>query len=592
MSLINKKYNVSELAEIGTNGFTAASFPQIRDAVASKMKEIYGNDIDLSSASADGQYVNMEALILNNVYRTLESLAKSLNPADASGKYLDILASFSGAFRRQPTNSVAQLYVWNTGAADISPDQIVCMDKSGNEWVWYNPVDYNGQKTVTIPSMLGTPTNYVPYGPLEFRCKSFGSVSASGDPNPSASWQTIYERSPDVRGGDIYQTIDAGNFQVYQKNAAIAGKDLESDSSLRSRRNLSFGISGATVQNSLIANLLDIEGVDDVWVFNNNTSGNQTMDDGVSVAQHDVYVVVWKDPSLNLSDATFNEAVGSAIYDQLTPGVLTTTHGLNPMSVIYFQLPFALTDSKNAECVYAGTGFTVSKASGSPDVPVGSYILIDTNSDDPDPAEWSAIVVGKNLWEHDERYTLEVSPGGDEEIECEMATDFGLYGLFKNYIIPLSANINTSVCWKQCCEMAPSIRIKGKVLNQSDLSSDQKAAIFDSLITYFNNIKLDEYVYGTEASMSAQSADFRTTQYGLPTYMIESIEYCTLTLGGGVTWHDLVSRKLPLTRFNYDRSNNGDYYSFEIDGSGNITIYLNCSTSAGHYVPWTFAAQS
>lgn len=491
MSLINKKYDVSELAEIGTNGFTAASFPQIRDAVASKMKEIYGNDIDLSSASADGQYANMEALILNNVYRALESLAKSLNPADASGKYLDILASFSGAFRRQPTNSIAQLYVWNTGAAPISPDQIVCMDKSGNEWVWYNPVDYNGQKTVTIPSMLGTPTNYVPYGPLEFRCKSFGSVSASGDPNPSDNWQTVYERSPDVRGGDIYQTIDAGNFQVYQKNAAIAGKDLESDSSLRSRRNLSFGISGATVQNSLIANLLDIEGVDDVWVFNNNTSGAQTMDDGVSVANHDVYVVVWKDPSLNASDDTFDETVGSVIYDQLTPGVITTGYNVNP------------------------TG-----------------------------------------------------------------------GVIRHLDIPLSPNINTTMYWKQCTGATPSIKVTGSIINQSTLSTEQKQAIMDSLITYFNNIRVGEYAYGTEASFSAQAADFRTAQYGLPTYSIASIEYLATAPS---TWSALGSRKLPLTRFNYPAAIVNDlqypYYTFTIDpDTMTFVAYLNYGS--GHAVVW------
>lgn len=492
MSLINKKYDVSELAEIGTNGFTAASFPQIRDAVASKMKEIYGNDIDLSSASADGQYVNMEALILNNVYRTLESLAKSLNPADASGKYLDILVSFSGAFRRQPTNSVAQLYVWNTGAADISPDQIVCMDKSGNEWVWYNPVDYNGQKTVTIPSMLGTPTNYVPYGPLEFRCKSFGSVSASGDPNPSGNWQTVYERSPDVRGGDIYQTIDAGNFQVYQKNAAIAGKDLESDSSLRSRRNLSFGISGATVQNSLIANLLDIEGVDDVWVFNNNTSGTQTMDDGVPVAQHDVYVVVWKDPSLSPSDVTFDEVVGSVIYDQLTPGVL--------------------------------------------------------------PASATGCVGG----------------------------------VAHTYGISLTPNISTTMRWKQSSWQLPSIQVTGSIVNQSTLSTEQMQAILDSLITYFNNIRLDEYAYGTEASFSAQAADFRTTQYGLPTYSINSIKY----LDSDSAWQPLVSRKLPLSRFNYPNAivNETAYYTCVITGS-NFVLYLNYEADSQEE-PWVLPNES
>ena len=132
MALINKRYDVSQLGEFGESGFGAASFPEIKDAIARKMMEIYGNDIDISSASADGQYIMMEALIVNNMYRSLENIVRNLNPASASGGYLDILASFSGAFRQQPTYSKAQLYIWNTSANALTPDQIVCVDKNGN----------------------------------------------------------------------------------------------------------------------------------------------------------------------------------------------------------------------------------------------------------------------------------------------------------------------------------------------------------------------------------------------------------------------------------------------------------------------------
>ena len=594
MSLINKKYDVSELAEIGTNGFTAASFPQIRDAVASKMKEIYGNDIDLSSASADGQYVNMEALILNNVYRALESLAKSLNPADASGKYLDILASFSGAFRQQPTNSVAQLYVWNTGAAPISPDQIVCMDKSGNEWVWYNPVDYLGQTTVTIPAMnlAGGGTNYVPYGPLEFRCKTFGSVIANGDPNSSNDYETIFNRAADVRGGDIYQTIDAGSIQVYQKDAATVGKDLESDASLRSRRNLSFGLNGATVRNSLTANLLDIEGVEDVWVFNNNTGDARTMDDGVSVDNHDVYVVVWKDPALNITDTTFDQAVGSVIYNQLTPGVETANNAANPATILWFQLPVALSNETDPPagsvadiaCTYNGQSYAIANNDPSTStIPAGVYISID-------PDTMSAYVVSKNLLTRNPNYQVSAMLGtSDTIVEGTLDAEFGTYGLYRNYDIQITQQLSTEIRWKQCCPMAPSLRITGKVLNQSTLSAEQQNAVLESLVTYFNNIRLDEYAYGNEAIISAQIADFKTPQYGLPTYTINSIEYYMTTTSPG--WNSLVARKLPLTRFAYDLSDS-DYYSFNIDASGNITIYLNCAPDINYYSPWTWSTGS
>ena len=325
MGLINKKYDVGQLAELGADGFTAAQFPQIRDAIAREMMKIYGNDIDISSASADGQYINMEALIMNNVYRTLESLAKNLNPANATGKYLDILASYTGAFREQPSYSTVQLYVWNTGNSSFTGTEIDCMDKQGNIWKWYNPLDINGNTTVTIPKMtFYGATNYTPYGPLTFVCTTPGGVIASGDPDTTVrTWQTIFNATPYNRGGDVYQTVAAGPIQVYQKNTGITGHDLESDASLRARRNLSFGESGSTVVNSLVANLLAIDGLDDVFVFNNNTDSEQTMQDNIKVPSHSVYIVVWKDPNLLINDGTFNLTIANTIYGQLTPGVLT-----------------------------------------------------------------------------------------------------------------------------------------------------------------------------------------------------------------------------------------------------------------------------
>ena len=93
MALSNNQYDVTQLAVANNNGFSAALFPQIKDAYVRKMQEIYGYDIDVSSASADGQFIMAEALVLNNIYRTLEGIADGLMPASATGKYLDILAS-------------------------------------------------------------------------------------------------------------------------------------------------------------------------------------------------------------------------------------------------------------------------------------------------------------------------------------------------------------------------------------------------------------------------------------------------------------------------------------------------------------------
>ncbi len=326
MPIVYPEFPVNELIKIDKNGFTAALFPQIRDAITRKMMDIYGYDIDLSAASADAQYINMEALIINNIYRALESMLKGMIPSNASGRYLDVLASFSGASRIQPTFSTAWLYIWNKNQNEQTPANITCIDKAGNTWYWRNPLNWDGQATVKIPSNVGSPFNPVPYGPLEFHCTQIGPVQALASgitPTGPGDWSTLYFTSAYNRGGDIYQTLDAGNFEVYQANPAIIGKDLESDASLRARRLQSFGERGVTVINSLKANLLNIDGIDDVWVLNNNTANSITCPDSTSVLSHNVYVCIWKNPSLNETDPVMRNNIANMIYDQLTPGVIS-----------------------------------------------------------------------------------------------------------------------------------------------------------------------------------------------------------------------------------------------------------------------------
>lgn len=327
------EYTMEQLAKLDQNGFTAALFPQIKDAYVRKMKEIYGNDIDLSSASADSQFVMMESLVINNIYRLMESVASSLVPGSASGKFLDIIASFSGAQRQQPTYSTAQLYLWYTGSdSEYKPDTITCVDKSGNTWIWVNPLDLNGEPKITIPITNTTNSSasdyYQPSGPYEFRCTNIGSVNAVAITRSIPSqmtWKQIFDITPYNRGGDIYQTIDVSDIAVYQNTSAIVGQDEESDASLRSRRIYYFGEAGATVLNSLSANLLAIDGVDDVFVYSNNTSNAVSFNDKCSVDPHNVYICVWLNPSIALNNV-IKESIGINIYNQLTPGVFAQNH--------------------------------------------------------------------------------------------------------------------------------------------------------------------------------------------------------------------------------------------------------------------------
>lgn len=286
----NKEYSVTELATVDANGLVAASFPEIKDAYVRAMQQIYGYGIDVSDASADGQYVMMESLILNNIYRTLESLSDNLSLASATGRYLDILSQISGITRQGATYSKVNVNVTATQTA-VTPAYLFFEDTSGNTWQWINPIDFNSNPTVSFTAGETTA--------ITLTATELGAINAAKD--------TAFKC-----------TVNNGLTATATEDAII-GQNEETDAELRTRRFRSLGQSGRTVIDALTANLLNVAGIEDVWVYANNTNTAQPMADGVSVNPHNVYVVIYPTHGVTVSD----EIIGETIYNILTPGIQT-----------------------------------------------------------------------------------------------------------------------------------------------------------------------------------------------------------------------------------------------------------------------------
>ena len=239
MALTNNQYDITELAKVDANGFQAALFPQIKDAYVKRMQEIYGYDIDVSSGSADGQFVMAQSLVLNNIYRTMEALSDNLSPASASGTYLDVLASLSGAFRRGRTYSTATVYIANGSPNAQDPEYLLLNDKNGNRWQWINPIGMDGKRKVSFPAKTG---NNWSATAITVICAELGAINAAAtgtltedgklvpvDMSKQAHRNIIFDLAPKNRGGDIYETVNASMLAVYQKDPAVAGAEEETD---------------------------------------------------------------------------------------------------------------------------------------------------------------------------------------------------------------------------------------------------------------------------------------------------------------------------------------------------------------------------
>lgn len=294
--LKDRKFEIGNFVRLASAGMEVAEFVDVRDAIIKRYKEVYGSDIDLSTVSADGVFVNDMALIINNILQVMKSLYSNLDVDTASGVYLDALCRLANVNRMGATKSTASI--------------IVTSLLTTGDPVTFSDTDENGNVTNQITFVDKSGTEWV------------SDVSVILGPGESAEVKvTCTESGPvDAPAGWIAQTLLVMNLKVEQTENAVRGSNEESDTELRQRRAQSSGANGVSVLESLVGALLEVTGIDDVSIYNNNTLANATAKDGTVIAPHNMYIIIRQQKGLNISDAT----IGDLIYMKLTPGIKTT----------------------------------------------------------------------------------------------------------------------------------------------------------------------------------------------------------------------------------------------------------------------------
>ena len=337
MAVFEKNLDYTKLIQFTNGSLQLASFVQIRNALIQRFKDIYGNDIDVSAASADGQYINSIALLINNIFQTLKQGYEALDPAAATGQYLDTLCSFNNIQRITQSKSKAQLYIYNSTANDIPANKLTFIDKNNELWMWDNGgvdlVFKHGEYQVITDVECTTPGAISAPGASEFF--RYNSTTFTYDPVGNHPELATWDR-PDLYvnyecNGTIYQTVNMNGLWVWQYSDADIGDEEETDEALRSRRYLMLGNSSVTVLEGIKGNLLNIDGVKDVYIFNNPISGDGDVEltsaegfepiaDNTSLLGHSIYVAIRYREGVNID----SQDIGKVIYNKLTPGISTT----------------------------------------------------------------------------------------------------------------------------------------------------------------------------------------------------------------------------------------------------------------------------
>lgn len=287
----NELVDIQEFLKFTSAGLKVASFVDIRASIVERYKQAYGYDIDVSTGTADGVFINDLALIINNILQTVKTVYANLDVNTASGIYLDNLCALANVYRKQETASTASIEVTNSSnnvkIYTVSDGSITFVDQAGTEWLY----NINNDLTFAIGE---TKT-------LEVICQVKGPVSAP------AGW--------------IVQTISEEGLTVVQKTDANIGQTQETDAELKARRTQSSGSAGVSVLESLTSSLLNISGIDDVKIYNNDSTSTITAKDTTSISAHSVYLILRKASGITID----NSIIGSIIYEKMTPGIKTVT---------------------------------------------------------------------------------------------------------------------------------------------------------------------------------------------------------------------------------------------------------------------------
>lgn len=217
-------------------------------------KAIFGQDIDLSSDTMDGQHISLFAEAIADLDELAELVWLSFDPDLAFGNSLSRLVKINGIERSQGAYSTVNL------------------------------------------SLIGTPNTLVPKGSIVSNVNGTVTVYTTDDARITETGTVTVTAMPDAMGAisasantlNMIKTPLFGWVSATNNAAMTVGKVRESDQKLRTRRRGSVSKGNRNMTEALWAKLADLVGVIDVAVLENATQN----EDSRGLPPHSIHVVI------------------------------------------------------------------------------------------------------------------------------------------------------------------------------------------------------------------------------------------------------------------------------------------------------------
>ena len=259
---------------IDDTGFNSLGFNGWLTLLISQYQSVYGSDIDVSSNSPDGQWLN----ILAGDFADLEQLAmdvyNGVAPAGAAGTALSRLVQLNGISRKPAQFSTAPALLSGTNGTVIPINSLVGSnsDPTKPSWETTTALTIGGGGTVT-----GT-----------LQCTVAGPVAATSTPAELT----------------VIQSPVSGWTSVENTSDATPGMLVEADPALRVRRSSSVALPSQSLVDGLQGALEALTGVTDAVVYENPTGAT----DAKGLPPHSINAIVLGGASADIANALWTKA--------------------------------------------------------------------------------------------------------------------------------------------------------------------------------------------------------------------------------------------------------------------------------------------
>jgi uncharacterized phage protein gp47/JayE len=322
------------MAGLTLTGFTPKTFEEIREDINDRLRTAFGPSIDLSDGSILGQIVAIVSEDLAELWELAETVNASQDPDSATGARLDALCALTGTQRESATASTVTLTLTGTNATVVPVGSQASV--TGTEETF----ETTAEVTLATLTAWANTTAYVVgnrrrNASRSYICIGAGTSAGSGGPTTTADsitdgsvlWRYMGEGNAAgdataeasetgatvATSGSIItiETPVSGWSSVINLLDADVGSAIESDESLRIRRETELSTSGSSPADAIRADLLDVEDVTAVTIFVNNTD----VTDGDGVPPHAIEALVQGGEDQDIWDQLLaSVAAGIATY--------------------------------------------------------------------------------------------------------------------------------------------------------------------------------------------------------------------------------------------------------------------------------------